>query len=107
MKTPPMKKKANIAEKLNIWQKMSLFFRNLSKAPSKNGQRRLIQNIATGKWEWTDGNAPLLTTADSLSPDKFNTNNKEGLLRDKERERDNLSAAIKFTPYEPYRKNRW
>jgi len=29
------------------------------------------------------------------------------LLRNKEREKDNLSAAIVFQPYEVYRKNRW
>jgi len=100
-------KKTNSVEKLNILQKITLFFNNLRKAPAKTGERRLIQNIATGTWEWTEGAAPLLTTADSLKSDKFNTSNKEELLRDKERERDNLSAAIKFTPYEPYRKNRW
>jgi len=107
MKTTIAKKRVENVEKLNIWQKISLFLRNLRKAPAKSGQRRLIQNLTTGKWEWTEGDAPLLTTVDSLSSDKFNTSNNGELLKGKERERDNLSAAIKFTPYEPYKKNRW
>lgn len=105
MKTQKSKKVVEISKKLNIWQKISLFLRNLRKAPSKNGQRRLIQNIATGKWEWTEGDAPLLTTKESLMPDNFKTNENSEFL--KQKERDNLDSFRAHTPYEPYRKNRW
>jgi len=98
-------KSLNNGEKLNILQKIGLFFMNLRKSPAKSGQRRLIQNMTTGKWEWTEGTAPLLTTAESLKPEAFQSNEKVELLRQKER--DNLSAATIHIPFEPYKKNRW
>lgn len=55
------------------WQFIVLFFRNLLNLPSEDGKRRLVQNPITKVWEWTDGDAPLITTFEELQPKEAET----------------------------------
>jgi hypothetical protein len=48
------------------WQFIVLYVRNLLNLPSEDGKRRLVKNPITKVWEWTEGDAPLITTFEEL-----------------------------------------
>jgi hypothetical protein len=50
------------------WQFIVLSIRNLLNLPSEDGKRRLVKNPITKVWEWTEGDAPLITTFEELQP---------------------------------------
>jgi len=50
------------------WQFIVLYVRNLLNLPSEDGKRRLVKNPTTNVWEWTEGDAPLITTLEELQP---------------------------------------
>lgn len=88
---------------LTILQRIGLFFMNICKLPAKNGERRLIKNIISGKWEWTDGSAPLPTTLASLHPDALVPD----LAKIKQEEKNILNPKFFPLPNDPYRQNRF
>lgn len=88
---------------LSIIQKAALFFMNLTKSPATTGERRLIKNVSTGKWEWTEGKVPFETTLESLHPD----NVEPGLVKESVDEEARRFKRLGNLSHEPYRGNRW
>lgn len=97
------KPKKQDEKELSVLQKTGLFFMNLCKLPSKNGERRLIKNITTGKWEWTAGDEPLPTTVESLDPSIL----KPDLAQVKLEEKQFLNHQAIRLSVEPYRPHRF
>ncbi len=93
----------NEKNSLTVLQRIGLFFMNICKLPAKNGERRLIKNIISGKWEWTSGNNPLPTTLTSLHPTVLIPD----LAKIKQEEKDTLNPKFFPLPNDPYRQNRF
>ena len=88
-------------EELTIWGKIELFFRDLFMMPSRDGKRRFVKNIFTGKSQWTSGESPLPTTVESLRPS--NLTEPEPISNIK------INPFEKFpcNPFEPLHQRRW
>lgn len=86
-------------EELTIWGKIELFFRDVFMMPSRDGQRRFIKNIFTGKNQWTRGSEPFITTKEEITytPPK----------EDSPRENLENSNFSKVILYEPFHGSRW
>lgn len=87
---------------LSLVKKATLFFMDLFKKPSKTGQRRLVKNMSTGKYEWTEGESPFETTVESLDSHKINYEPKGGDLSYEKHKNKYM-----LMPYEPLVSNRW
>lgn len=84
-------------EELTIWGKIELFFRDLFMMPSRDGQRRFIKNIFTGKNQWTRGSEPFVTTKEEITYTPPVSKETEV----------NLSPRKQSFFYEPFHSSRW